>query len=328
MVSTLESGRGLLVVAALTLLSCASAPPRSATANADAVHLMVEPVPLDPQDPTRTRIGSFVYAGGLEISSAGFPPVLELSDLRVVDRDRLVAVSDRGYLFEARLLFDAAQGLSGLADARVIPLVGDQGELLTDERADAEGLDLLANGDRLVAFERDHRIRIYRPDGRAPRPATQPDATFPANEGMEAITRYPSAGPDAYLVGSEGGVIWRCAVSAPCRETPFGRLVPSGLGLTALSAYGDDGSFALLGRAYDPERGVRIALRMIETTGAPEGRVVDEMTIARPLTVDNFEGVAVVTRPGGGVRLYLLSDDNGSAEQRTFLLAFDWPAPR
>jgi hypothetical protein len=40
--------------------------------------------------------------------------------------------------------------------------------------------------------------------------------------------------------------------------------------------------------------------------------------------VDNFEGIAVVPRPTGGIRLYLVSDDNGSAAQRTYLLAFDW----
>ena len=51
---------------------------------------------------------------------------------------------------------------------------------------------------------------------------------------------------------------------------------------------------------------------------------LDEMTIAPPLTVDNFEGIAVVPRSPDGIRIYLASDDNGSAAQRTYLLAFDW----
>ena len=54
------------------------------------------------------------------------------------------------------------------------------------------------------------------------------------------------------------------------------------------------------------------------------GRVLDEMAMAAPLTVDNFEGMAVVPRSAGGIRVYLLSDDNGSAAQHTYLLAFDW----
>jgi hypothetical protein len=48
------------------------------------------------------------------------------------------------------------------------------------------------------------------------------------------------------------------------------------------------------------------------------------MTMAAPLTIDNFEGVAAVLRPDGGIRVYLLSDDNGSPVQHTYLLTFDW----
>jgi hypothetical protein len=316
-------------LAALTVLSCGSATPRTARATAVSIRVEVMPVPLDPHDPSKRSIGSFAYAGGIEIRSAGSTTIFELSDLRIVSGDRLVAVSDNGNFFEARLLFDETERLSGLVDARVIPLVGERGELLTGRDADAEGLDLLPDGDRLVSFEGNHRIWLYPADGSAPRPAPKPDATFPANEGMEAITRYPAAGPGAYLVGSEGGSIWLCSLSATCRETAFGALVPSGLGLTALAAYGEDGGFAMLGRAYDPLRGPRISVRLIGTTGAPGGRVLDEMTVAAPLSVDNFEGIAVVPRPTGGIRLYLVSDDNGSAAQRTYLLAFDWqPAAR
>ena len=46
-------------------------------------------------------------------------------------------------------------------------------------------------------------------------------------------------------------------------------------------------------------------------------------TWTAPATVDNFEGIAAVRRPDGGVRLYILSDDNFNPGQRTLLLAFD-----
>jgi hypothetical protein len=52
--------------------------------------------------------------------------------------------------------------------------------------------------------------------------------------------------------------------------------------------------------------------------------IIARMDLAAPMTVDNFEGVAVVPRANGGLRVYLLSDDNGNASQRTLLLAFDW----
>ena len=41
-----------------------------------------------------------------------------------------------------------------------------------------------------------------------------------------------------------------------------------------------------------------------------------------PGATDNFEGIAAERR-GDGVRLYILSDDNNNAPQRTLLLAFD-----
>ena len=48
-------------------------------------------------------------------------------------------------------------------------------------------------------------------------------------------------------------------------------------------------------------------------------------TLERPLTVDNFEGLAC--RPGAGAEtlLYLVSDDNFSQDQRTLLLMFSLP---
>jgi hypothetical protein len=190
--------------------------------------------------------------------------------------------------------------------------------------ADAEGFDILPTGDRLVSFERNHRIWLYAADDSPPRPTPSPDADFPANGGMEALTVYPAAGPGFYLVGSEGGIVWLCSLTGTCDETAFGALVPKGFGLTALAAYGEAGGFAMLARVYEPRLGTRISVRLIAATGLREGRVLDEMALAAPFTVDNFEGIAVVPRPANGIRLYLISDDNGSTTQRTYLLAFDW----
>jgi hypothetical protein len=209
----------------------------------------------------------------------------------------------------------------------VIPLVDERGVPLAGAEADAEGLDVFPNGDRLVSFERDHRIWLYPADGGPPRPAPMPASELPDNGGLEALALYPVAGRASYLVGSEGGSIWLCRLSGTCEETDFGALTPSGHGLTALAPHGAAGGFLMLARAYDPQRGNRIVVRLIAVR-ADRGYVLDEMTLAPPLTVDNFEGIAVVPHPSDGIRVYLLSDDNGSATQRTYLLAFDWePSP-
>ncbi|MGE4055644.1 MAG: esterase-like activity of phytase family protein [Vicinamibacterales bacterium] len=273
------------------------------------------------------RIGAFEYAGGLEIRAVTPDVVLELSDLRIGEGGRVFSVSDAGSFFEARLELDGAGRLTGLTDARTIPLVGTRGERLAGRDADAEGLDFLPNGDRLVSFEGAHRIWRYPADGSLPRPVPIPESDFPGNTGMEALTFYPTAATDAYLVGGEEGAIWLCRLSSACRATELGRHVPEGLSPTALAAFGPNGDFALLTRAYDPARGVRISLKLIRTADDPAGRVLDEMTMAPPLSVDNFEGVAVVP-DANGLRLYLVADDNGSSTQRTLLLAFDWQANR
>ena len=70
---------------------------------------------------------------------------------------------------------------------------------------------------------------------------------------------------------------------------------------------------------FDPSTGNVIVMRVVDD----RGRTIHEERLRRPLTVDNFEGISVVRRRGG-VRFYILSDDNFSTEQRTLLLAFDW----
>jgi ketosteroid isomerase-like protein len=72
-------------------------------------------------------------------------------------------------------------------------------------------------------------------------------------------------------------------------------------------------------RAFDPRRGVRSSLHVYRGS-----ELAGRMDLAAPVTVDNFEGVAVVRRTDGRIRFYIMSDDNAVVLQRTMLLAFDW----
>jgi hypothetical protein len=277
-------------------------------------------VPLNPQNPSETAIGDFLYAGGLALTSRESNRLHGLSDLIVTGGDRFTAVGDEGTLLDARLILDEAQRLVGVTDARLTLLAGEDGKPLPGkEEADAEGLTRLPNGDRLVSFERNHRILLYPAAGGLPQRVPAPEVSFPSNGGMEALAADPEAGADEYVVGAEiTGETWTCRLSStPCIK---GQTVekPEEFGLVAISHLPGNQTAYLL-RAYDEARGSRITLNILRST-----TLVARMDMALPMTIDNFEGLAAVPRTDGGVRFYLISDDNGSASQRTLLLAFDW----
>ncbi len=56
-----------------------------------------------------------------------------------------------------------------------------------------------------------------------------------------------------------------------------------------------------------------------------KGGVARETVLADlPSVVGNVEGVAAVPGPGGGYRLYIVTDNNFEDNNPTRLLAFDW----
>lgn len=314
------------LAAALALGACAPAetpsrpPPTPAPAGA-GLAIEAAPVPLDPDRPARTRIGRFAYAGGVWLTSEETSRLHGLSDLKVWPGGRLLSVGDEGDLLEARLVLDGAGSLAGVTDAKLSALRGEDGQPLATHgkaEADAEGIAEFANGDRLVSLECDDRILFYPHAGGPPRRAPAPRAKFPYNRGMEGLAQSPDDGPDAYLVGAEsGGQTWLCRLSGGC--TPRTRVrVAFNEGLSALTPLAD-GRTAYLVRGMGL-RGVYVDLRIL----AADGSLVDELRLAKPLTVDNYEGLAALPNPDGSTRFYLISDDNFSASQRTLLVAFDW----
>jgi hypothetical protein len=313
----------LMAAAIISSMACVSTGPQSnpvEPTSSGPISIDVVPVPLNPQDPSDTAIGDFRYAGGLELTSRQTDLLHGLSALVVTATGKLTALGDDGILLDARLILDGAERLVGVTDARLTLLTGEDGKPLSDKAdADAEGLALLASGERLVSFERRDRIWLYPAAGGLPRPVPMPEVSFPPNGGMEALAADPEAGPDAYVVGAEvSGDTWTCHLrSLSCIKGPTVDK-PEEFGLVAIGRLSGLRTVYLL-RAFDAARGTRSSLQIFRAT-----TMVARMDIATPMTVDNFEGLAAVPRPDGGVRFYLISDDNARADQRTLLLAFDW----
>jgi hypothetical protein len=298
------------------------------------ISVTATPVPMDATNPAKvTAEGGFTYAGGLALTSADTSRLHGLSDLSVGADGRLVAISDEGDLFEARIQLDAAGKLVGLSDGKLQPLKGLTGQPLQGKHeSDAEGMAVLPTGDRLVSFEGDHRIWLYpaQADGSwgTPRPAPKPQTVFPDNEGMEALSAYPAAGPDAYLVGGEEGEVWLCRLSTACQTLPPQSGPDFTWGLTAFAPF-QGAAVATLHRGFDPIRGWRSVVRFISDPTKPlaQQRTSAALHIDGAMPRDNYEGLALTSSPSGATRLYLLSDDNSAANERTLLLAFDWVSP-
>lgn len=321
---------GILVASALTLAACVTnrtSLPAGPLPAGPVVAITASPVALDPLHPGLAGIGNFAFAGGVALTSDQTSRMHGLSDLVVAADGSVISVTDDGDLFTGRVTLDDAGRLTGVDHGALRPLTGLIDEPLQGKTwGDAEGVTRLADGAVLVSFERQHRIWLY-PNlaARRPVPAPMPGIAMTENDGMEGLAAAPTVGADAYWVGVEPGGIWLCRLKLACDPVEGLPRPPAGYRLSALTT-GPHGDLVILHHSYNPVIGSRIIITIVrDPLGAK--RVIGSFALAPPLTVDNFEGVAVAQKGGDRWRLYLLSDDNFSPTQRTLLLAFDWTPP-
>ena len=297
---------------------------------AASVSLSTRPVALDPTDRAVQHVGRLHYLGGLDLRSdeAAFGG---LSGLDVTADGRLTAVTDRGHWFTGRIVRNRNGRLVDLTDATLGPLLDPQGRPVAGEWRDAEALERLPGGDWLVSFEGRHRVWRYAAatgglQGRpVPFPTPKGIAAAPLNGGLEALTSLPddrilmlaeslkrAGGSRAgWLVGDGKIEAFGYRTARDFKPTDA-TLLPNG-DVLVLSRY-----FKLLG-------GFKARLERIPADAIAGGAVLKGELVARiapPLTVDNFEGVAVARDADGATLVYILSDDNFHFLQRTLLLLF------
>ena len=310
----------LLAVGACATASAGIGPLAEPLSGWESIPVSFEPTPL--QAPSY-RTGPVRFAGGVVLRSED-PRFGGLSDLRLDASGGLLAVTDAGDLITAQLILDTAGRLTGVGKVRLRRLTERDGLPISDRaRGDAEGLAILPDGQVLVAFERDHRIWSYGRDAAdRPSPRPRPGHAFANNEGMEGMV---GDGAGGWYVAGEGGGLWHCDLTA-CEaraappETPLAGYRPTGLALDAQT-----GGLLMLERYYEAPIDTRIRVRRIDRNGQVTAELI---SLRLPATVDNFEGIATTLNADGSQRVYILSDDNFSARQRTLLLAFDLTAAR
>ncbi len=298
------------------------------SALADPIALKSKSIVLAPSKPETQTVGALSYRGGVELSSedARFGG---LSGLLVsADRAQLTSVTDTGWWFEARLIYDADGRLESLADAALTRLLSETGQPLTGKRtSDSESLARAPDGSLYVSFERHHRALRYAAPGDTAQPVQLPIqglANIRNNGGLEAIEFLPDGRllmlTEDHFVSDGRLAGWLVDGQRVSALTYPGNGYFKPTGLTRLAT----GQMLVLERGYTAIGGPKARLMIIEPP-AGAGPINDLTEVARlqpPIQVDNYEGVAARTTDAGVTLLYLISDDNFNGLQRTLLLMF------
>ncbi len=286
------------------------------------------PVPLSEDDPALVRLGKVTYRGGLDIPRMGLN-IGGLSALRWhAESGRLLALTD-----DARFVWitpdEEAGRLVGITDIAVGDLLGLQGERLNGkERGDSESLTRSAEGGWLVGFERDHRVWRYASLTSPAQPTAMEPSAFLGtpledNSGLETL-----AGDETRLFACaerrSAALSPNCGVGAIGAPSRALRALPTDLPSKQDAVPTDADQlradwFVVLFRSYTAQTGNRAAISAISSSTGVQRPIA---FLAPPLNVDNFEGLAV-RNEGGRTFLYIVSDDNFSADQRTLLMKFE-----
>ncbi len=318
-----------LALAALSLALCACDEARSTNGDDQwrAVNVEVIPVP----SPVET-VGRLAYRGGVELRSRN-PMFVGISGIEVLEDGRVVAISDEADWIEGHITLDDRGYLTGFTDARAAFMRDEHGRVLTTKaEADSEGLTQMADGRFAVSFERTNLIRIYDLNRDGPFGAAQMGprldevAYLPANSTFEALATLD----DNLLTAAEGGdealtPMWLLPLDARTPVPPrFSYPLSDGFSITGMDRL-PNGDFVALERFYAPVIGPRARITRFAAPSGDGGEVHPEVLalLEPPFPLDNFEGISAARMADGATRIYIVSDNNKSAQQRTLLLAFD-----
>lgn len=278
------------------------------------------PVQLAGENPPVTRLGEVEVLGAYRLRG-----VLHGISGLAWDGDDLVAVSDFGdWMRFAVDLDDAGRPMR--------MTIGQRGRLggVGKEKRHSDAEEVERDGDGwLVAFERNHRIWRYGADlsgSPALLPTPSAMADLPENEGIEAMTRLADGRLLLVAEGTEDGgrsVAW-LGDGDGWQQLSYahdGLFRPTGA--TALP----DGGVLMVERRFTLMGGFAMRLVRIDSGAIAAGRLsgVELARLEPPMTVDNFEGIAVQRRSDGRLVASVVSDDNMNPLQSTLLLVLLLP---
>ncbi|MEM1177331.1 MAG: esterase-like activity of phytase family protein [Acidobacteriota bacterium] len=331
--------RRLLPLTALLLTACAEASQPEPTEEKLAVDAVAVELPAEGHSLEGSKLR---WRAGFDLNSehqrfGGFSGML-------VDGDRLLAISDRGWWWRGRLEHAEDGTVTGVLGDAMWPISDLDGAAVEGRgRFDAEELVLFRAG-LAVAFEGEHRLHFYRRrPGEVPLPSSDAPSLIavPAmadvaeNGGLEPVTTLDDGRLVAFTEDAENAdgllrafvgtaseakasgapVVWRERSLQPTED-----FKPTAAATLA------EGDVLLVERSFNPLRGVRIRLSRFPASDFDSSDPLRGEELGRllpPVPVDNVEAVDVVTAVDGSTLIYLLADDNFRSLQRTLLIQLE-----
>jgi hypothetical protein len=320
---------GLLVVAGLFLGT--HAPPhlfKPTPASTPAV-VTFDPIPLDQDNPRRTRLGELSYLQGWSLASDN-RRFGGISAMHVVGRN-VLAISDSGWTIRFPL-----PSRGGKVRAMIATLPDGPGSPFVKHDRDSEAMAIA--GDRAwLAFERRNAVWRYELPGWRSQAHSRPKALsrWRDNSGSEGLVRLPGG---RFLVFAErreedGTSAVAAFIGDPAvpgtRSVMLRYRPPAGYRLTDAAVL-PDGRLLILNRRFSLWDGFTARLVVAKVPALEAGAVISGRELADlrlPLAVDNMEALSI-TRENGRTIVWIASDDNYNPLQRTLLLKFALVPPR
>jgi hypothetical protein len=322
-----RTARAALTALAAVALATPIHPPPPPERGAPAVAaLFATPLPLNPRAPGQRRLGPLRYLGGWALTSDDrrFGAV---SALAVEPGGTLLALTDQAML----LRFAPPPEGGGAGEVAIHPLRQGPGDLARKVHRDSEAL-ALADGLLWVGYENSNQVWRYAARDLAAAAKAAPPAIrkWPLNRGAEAMLRFPDGrfllvSEDEDDRGVSAAILFSGDPAEPAtRAVPLSIDPPPGQRVTD-AALLPDGRLLFLTRGIGLWSGwtARLLVGALPAAGTDLIATQEVAAFEYPLTRDNMEGLAV-TQEAGRTILWIASDDNLLALQRTLLLKFEW----
>jgi len=247
---------------------------------------------------------------------------LEMAD----DGAAMVAVSDRGIVFQADIARDGAGRIVAVTLTGSEELLGQNGRRGPWAARDSEGVARGPDGTLFLSFEGDHRVARYPGGAVTEALPPHPDfAGFAPNAALEALAidaegrlyavpEDPGAESRAFPVYRYADGAWDRRLSLPRR----GRFLAVG------ADFDDRGRFYLLERDFSLLFGFAARIRRFTFTEAGLGEETTLLT-TRYGQYSNLEGLSLWRNGDGRIVASMVSDDNFSPLLPTQVVEFLLP---